>query len=97
MPLPDDVLEIAGSQMINHRGPEYADMLDRMTANLKTVFMTTNDVYFITSSGTGAMETAVVNTVSPGDRVLSIIVGAFGERFAEIAEAYGPGICICAS
>ena len=89
VPLPDDVLEIAGRQMINHRGPEYADMLNRMSANLKTVFMTKNDVYFITSSGTGAMETAVVNTISPGDKVLSIIIGTFGERFAEIAEAYG--------
>ena len=89
VPLPDDVLAIAGSQMINHRGPEYADMLDRMTKNLKTVFMTKNDVYFITASGTGAMETAVVNTISPGDKVLSIIIGSFGERFAEIAEAYG--------
>jgi len=89
VPLPDDVLALAGSQMINHRGPEYADMLDRMTKNLKTVFMTKNDVYFITSSGTGAMETSIVNTISPGDKVLSIIVGVFGERFAEIAEAYG--------
>ena len=89
VPLPDDVLEIAGSQMINHRGPEYADMLARMTTNLKTVFMTQNDAYFITSSGTGAMETAIVNTISPGDKVLSIIIGAFGERFAEIAVAYG--------
>ena len=89
VPLPDDVLDLIGSQMINHRGPEYADMLDRMTTNLKTVLMTRNDVYFITSSGTGAMEAAVVNTISPGDKVLSIIVGVFGERFAEIAEAYG--------
>lgn len=89
VPLPEDVLEIVGSQMINHRGPEYADMLDRMTANLRTVFMTTNDAYFITSSGTGAMETAVVNTISPGDQVLSISVGVFGDRFREIAEAYG--------
>jgi aspartate aminotransferase-like enzyme len=75
--------------MINHRGSEYATMLDRMSSNLKTVFMTSNDVYFITSSGTGAMETAVVNTISPGDKILSIIIGVFGERFAEIAEAYG--------
>lgn len=89
VPLPDDVLELAGSQMINHRGPEYADMLERMSANLKTVFMTKNDAYFITSSGTGAMETAIVNTISPGDKILSIIIGVFGERFAEIAEAYG--------
>jgi len=89
VPLPDDVLALAGSQMINHRGSEYADMLDRMSKNLKTVFMTQNDVYFITSSGTGAMETSIVNTISPGDKVLSIIIGAFGERYAEIAEAYG--------
>jgi len=75
--------------MINHRGPGYADMLDRMTKNLKTVFMTKNDAYFITSSGTGAMETAIVNTISPGDKIISIIIGTFGERFAEIAEAYG--------
>ncbi len=89
VPLPDDVLELVGSQMINHRGPEYADMLDRMTANLRTVFMTANDVYFITASGTGAMETAIVNTISPGDKVLAISVGVFGDRFREIAEAYG--------
>ena len=92
VPLPDDVLELAGSQMINHRGPEYADMLERMSANLKTVFMTKNDAYFITSSGTGAMETAIVNTISPGDKILSIIIGVFGERFAEIAEAYGGNV-----
>lgn len=92
VPLPDDVLELVGSQMINHRGPEYADMLDRMTANLRTVFMTQNDVYFITSSGTGAMETAVVNTLSPNDKVLAISVGVFGERFREIAEAYGTDV-----
>ena len=92
VPLPEDALELAGSQMINHRGPEYAEMLDRMTKNLQTVFMTTNDVYFITSSGTGAMEAAVVNTLSPGDSVLSIIIGVFGQRFAEIAEAYGANV-----
>ena len=89
VPLPDDILKLAGSQMINHRGPEYADMLEKMSSNLKTVFMTNNDVYFITSSGTGAMEAAIVNTISPGDKILSIIIGVFGERFAEIAEAYG--------
>ena len=92
VPLPDDVLELAGSQMINHRGPEYAAMLDRMTHNLQTVFATAGDVYFITSSGTGSMETAVVNTLSPGDKVLSLVIGVFGKRFAEIAEAYGADV-----
>ena len=92
VPLPDEVLAVAGSQMINHRGPEYAEMLDQMSSNLKTVFMTNNDVYFITASGTGAMEAALVNTISPGDKVLSIIIGVFGDRFAEIADAYGADV-----
>ena len=92
VPLPDEVLAVAVSQMINHRGPEYAQMLDQMSSNLKTVFMTNNDVYFITASGTGAMEAALVNTISPGDKVLSIIIGVFGERFAEIADAYGADV-----
>lgn len=92
VPLPDDILEAAGTQMINHRGPEYADMLARMTANLKTVFMTAADAYFITSSGTGAMETAIVNTLSPGDRVLSLTIGFFGDRFGDIAHAYGADV-----
>lgn len=92
VPLPDEVLAVAGSQMINHRGPEYAQMLDQMSSNLKTVFMTNNDVYFITASGTGAMEAALVNTISPGDKILSIIIGVFGERFAEIADAYGADV-----
>ncbi len=92
VPLPDDILEAAGTQMINHRGPEYADMLARMTANLKTVFMTKADAYFITSSGTGVMETAIVNTLSPGDKVLAISLGFFGDRFADIAKAYGADV-----
>ena len=92
VPLPEEALQAAARQMINHRGPEYADMLERMSANLRTVLMTKNDVYFITSSGTGAMETAVFNTVSPGDKVLAIIIGFFGIRFAEIAEAVGADV-----
>ena len=92
VPLPEDVLEIAGRQMINHRGPEYAQMLETMSENLRTMLMTKNDVYFITSSGTGAMETAVFNTLSKGDNVLAIIIGVFGIRFAEIAEAVGADV-----
>ncbi|MBI2965807.1 MAG: alanine--glyoxylate aminotransferase family protein, partial [Chloroflexi bacterium] len=92
VPLPDDILDAAGTQMIDHRGPEYADMLARMTANLKTVFMTADDAYFITSSGTGAMETAIVNTLSPGDKVLSLTIGFFGDRYGDIARAYGADV-----
>ena len=87
--LPRAVREIMKTQMINHRGRDYADILDRMTANLQTILMTKNDAYFITSSGTGAMETAIVNTLSPGESVLALSIGWFGQRFADIADAYG--------
>ncbi|MBM3956772.1 MAG: alanine--glyoxylate aminotransferase family protein [Gemmatimonadetes bacterium] len=89
VPLPDEVLELVGSQMIDHRGPEFAVMLDRMTRNLKAILATAADAFFLTSSGTGAMEAGVVNTLSPGDRVLSISIGVFGDRYGLIAEAYG--------
>ena len=89
VPLPQETLDLMSTQMMNHRGPEYAQMLEQMTKNLQTVLMTKSDVYFITASGTGAMETAIVNTTSPGDKILSISIGWFGERFAEISDAYG--------
>ena len=92
VPLPDEVLELVGAQMMNHRGPEYAVMIERMTRNLKTILATSGDAYLITSSGTGAMETAIVNTLSPGDPVLSISIGVFGDRYGEIAEAYGADV-----
>ncbi|MBI20809.1 MAG: aminotransferase [Chloroflexi bacterium] len=92
VPIPEEILEIVGGQMINHRGPKYAKMLDRMTENLKSVFFTKNDAYFITASGTGAMESAIANTIEKNDNVLSIIIGVFGDRFAEIAESYGANV-----
>ena len=72
VPLPEETLQLMAKQMMNHRGKEYAEMLDSMTKNLQTVLMTKSDVYFITASGTGGMETAIVNTTSPGDKVLSL-------------------------
>jgi aspartate aminotransferase-like enzyme len=78
-----------GRQMINHRGGEFAKILDSATEKLKQAFQTKGDVFILTSSGTGGMEAAIVNTLSPGDKVLSITNGAFGERFADIAEGYG--------
>ncbi len=88
-PCPDDVLEAMGRQMIDHRGPEFAEMLERVTDGLKTLFQTEHDVLILSASGTGAMEALVVNTLSPGDRVLGVSIGAFGDRFATIAETYG--------
>ncbi len=87
-PVPPEVLEANARPMINHRGREFADILDRVTSRLKEFFLTKNDLFILTTSGTGAMEAAVVNTLSPGDRVLVISIGAFGDRFANIAKAY---------
>jgi len=88
-PCPDDVLQAMSRQMINHRGPEFADMLNRITASLQKLFQTKSDVLTLTSAGTGAIESAVVNTLSAGDRALCVSIGVFGDRFADIARTYG--------
>ena len=79
-------------QMINHRGPEFAELIERVTEGLQTLFQTEHEVLILTASGTGVMEATVVNTLSPGDRVLSVSIGAFGDRFATIAETYGASV-----
>ncbi|PKB68422.1 MAG: class V aminotransferase [SAR202 cluster bacterium Io17-Chloro-G3] len=91
-PCPDNVLEASGRQMINHRSPEFREILTRTTERLQQLFSTTNDLYILTASGTGAMEAAVVNTLSPGERVLAISIGVFGERFIQVAKAYGADV-----
>jgi aspartate aminotransferase-like enzyme len=91
-PLPKEVLKALSRQMINHRGPEYHKMLGKATANLKELFETRNDVYILTGSGTGAMEAAVVNMLSPGDNVLVVSIGEFGERFSAIAKQFGAAV-----
>ena len=89
IPVDDEILETMGSPMINHRGPEFKDLLYKTTEGLKTVFATKNDLYIITGSGTSAMEAAVVNTLSPGDKAINATVGVFGNRFGIICERYG--------
>lgn len=88
-PCPPEVLQAMAWQMINHRGPEFEKMLQDVTAKLKQLFQTKNDLYLLTCSGTGGLEAAIVNTLSPGDKVLSVTVGAFGERFTSMAGAFG--------
>jgi aspartate aminotransferase-like enzyme len=88
-PCPREVLQAMSRQMINHRGPQFAQILNDVTAKLKEIFQTRGDVFLLTGSGTGGLETAIVNTLSPGDKVLSVSVGVFGERFATIAERFG--------
>ena len=88
-PCPESVLQAMSKQMINHRGKEFDEMIHRMTPALKEVFQTKGDVFILTCSGTGSMEAAIVNTLSPGDKVLSLANGVFGDRFATIAEQFG--------
>jgi aspartate aminotransferase-like enzyme len=88
-PCPTEVLQAMARPMINHRGPEFAQILYDVTDKLKQLFQTRNDLFLLTCSGTGGLEAAIVNTLSPGDKVLSVTVGVFGERFAEIAEQFG--------
>lgn len=88
-PIPDDIIEAMTNPMINHRGPEFDELIHKATDQLKQVFMTKNDLYILTASGTGSLEAAIVNTLSPGDRVIAATAGAFGDRFVDMAEAYG--------
>lgn len=90
--LPPSVREAGARQMINHRGPEFRELLGRLQAGMKPYFGTTGDIAILSCAGTGGLEAAVVNTLSPGDRVLAVSIGAFGDRFAKIAEAYGADV-----
>ena len=88
-PCPSEVLQAMTKQMINHRGEEFTGILNGVTDKLKQLFQTKNDVFLLTASGTGGLEAAIVNTLSPGDKVLSVSNGVFGERFAIIAQRFG--------
>ena len=88
-PIPDEIVEAMTNPMINHRGPEFDELIHKCTEQLKQVFMTGNDLFILTASGTGALEASLVNTLSPGDRVLAATAGSFGDRFIDMAVAYG--------
>lgn len=90
--LPPTVREAGGRQMVNHRGEEFKALLKRVEAGMKPWFGTEHDVILLTCAGTGALEAAVVNVLSPGDRVLAVTMGAFGDRFAKVAEVYGASV-----
>lgn len=91
-PLPERIVRAMNRPMIDHRGPEFAAILSEITAGAKRVFKTGNDLLLLTSSGTGGLESAVANLVSPGDEVVVALCGNFGERFAALAAAYGANV-----
>jgi len=88
-PLPEEVREAQAAPMIDHRGTEFGEMQREITAGIAGLIGTRGEVLLLTGSGSGALEAAVVNTLSPGDRVLVVSIGAFGDRFAKIASAFG--------
>jgi aspartate aminotransferase-like enzyme len=88
-PVPEKVLSAAAEPIIHHRTPEFSNIFMETTEGLKYVFQTEQDVFILTSSGSGAMETAVVNTLCAGDKVITLSGGKFGERWGKICRAYG--------
>ncbi len=88
-PLPLEVREAQSAPMIDHRGVEFEEMLREISGDLAKLIGTGGEALLLTGSGSGALEAAVVNMLSPGDRVLAVIIGAFGERFAKIASIFG--------
>jgi aspartate aminotransferase-like enzyme len=75
--------------VLHHRSPDFKELFARVLGRLQEVFRTDGDVLLLTASGTGAFESAVVNLLSPGERVLAVSAGNFGERWAKLAAAYG--------
>lgn len=88
-PVPPEVLLAMAQPALHHRTPEFEALFAQARRDLQWLFQTRREVLILAASGTGAMEGAVVNACSPGDRVLVIQGGKFGERWAEICQAYG--------
>lgn len=88
-PLPPEVCQAMARPIIHHRTPQFQQVLKEVSEGLKYVFQTQNDVYILASSGTGAMEAAVVNLLSAGDSALCVQGGKFGERWTELCQSYG--------
>jgi len=91
-PVPEGVLAAATYPMIHHRTPEFSRIFMDVVTSIKTIFQTENDVFILASSGSGAMEAAVVNTLSPGDSAIVINGGKFGNRWGKICRAYGVSV-----
>lgn len=102
-PVPESVLHAIAKHPIGHRSPEFSKIFMNATEKLQWLGQTKNDVFIYTASGTGAMEGGIANTINRGDKVLSLVIGVFGKRFADVAELYGaevtriekePGECV---
>jgi aspartate aminotransferase-like enzyme len=88
-PVPPEVLAALAEPIVHHRGPDFRAVFGECLERLAAVCRTASDVLLFTCSGTGAMESAVVNICSPGDQVVVVSAGHFGERWQKLATAYG--------
>lgn len=88
------LLEIS-KPVFNHRNKQFKELLVKVTEISKKMLKTENEVFFLTASGTGAMECAIVNSFSKGDKILALINGSFGQRFADIAKQYELDVIEC--
>jgi len=88
-PISEEVLIEHGRTLMHHRSPEFSKIFSKVIEKLKKLYKTKNDVFILTSSGTGGMEAAVTNSFCAGDRVLVASIGNFGERFKKISGAFG--------
>ena len=86
--VPANLCAALGKPIIHHRTPQFQDNIKQVVDGLKEVYQTKNDIYILTSSGTGAMEAAVVNLISQGDTVIAVDSGKFGERWVELCNTY---------
>jgi serine---pyruvate transaminase len=91
-PVPPRVLAALAEPVLHHRGPDFREVYARCLGRLGEICRTEREVLLYTASGTGLMESAVANLVSPGDRVLVVSAGYFGERWADVARAYGADV-----
>src|SRR2546428_11269845 len=88
-PIPPEVLLAQGSPLVYHRCPGFGRIMREVTVRLKQLYRTSGDVLLMTSSGTGALESAIQNCFSSGDEVFVPLAGFFAVRWKELAEAYG--------
>jgi aspartate aminotransferase-like enzyme len=88
-PVPEEIRQEMAKPIIHHRTKEYQAIFKDATEGLKKIFKTSGDLFTFTSSGTGAMEASIANVLSPGDKIIVVRGGKFGERFGDIAKAYG--------
>jgi serine---pyruvate transaminase len=91
-PVPPEVLAAGAQPVLHHRGPDFRALMRRTLERLQEICRTQNDVLLFTASGSGAFESATVNLLSPGERVLAVVAGEFGQRWATLGATYGADV-----